>query len=70
MEATDKSASIRLSFSVGAAAEDLSKKLSGVTVKIKGIKLHAFVRVSRTAKTTIGIVPMRGHMTKYTQPLP
>lgn len=46
IEATDKSASIRISFADGAAAEDLSRKLRGVTVKIKGVKLHAFVRVS------------------------
>lgn len=30
---------------MGAAAEDLARKLQGVTVKIKGVKLHAFVRV-------------------------
>lgn len=46
IEATDKSASIRVAFSARAAAEDLSRKLRGTTVKIKGVKLHAFVRVS------------------------
>lgn len=46
IDVTDKSASIRTSFSVRAAAEELARKLSGVTVKIKGVKLHAFVRVS------------------------
>ena len=45
IEATDKTASIKISFSQGAAAQDLSRKLRGVTVKIKGVKLHAFVRV-------------------------
>lgn len=45
IEATDKSASIRVAFSARAAAEDLSRQLRGVTVKIKGVKLHAFVRV-------------------------
>lgn len=45
IEATDKSASIRAAFSEQSAAEDLSRKLRGVTVKIKGVKLHAFVRV-------------------------
>ncbi|CAM9933789.1 unnamed protein product [Scytosiphon promiscuus] len=50
IEATDKSASIRAAFSAQAAAEDLSRKLRGVTVKIKGVKLHAFVReVSESA---------------------
>eukprot|EP00903_Cladosiphon_okamuranus_P016992 g15661.t1 len=44
IEATDKSASIRVAFSARAAAEDLSLKLRGTTVKIKGVKLHAFVR--------------------------
>lgn len=47
IEATDKSASIRVAFSAQPAAEDLSRKLRGVTVKIKGVKLHAFVRVGR-----------------------
>lgn len=46
VEATDKSASIRISFEAGAAAEVLSSQLRGVTIKIKGVKLHAFVRVS------------------------
>lgn len=51
IEATDKTASIKISFSVGAAAEDLSRKLRGVTVKIKGVKLHAFVRVREASET-------------------
>eukprot|EP00752_Nemacystus_decipiens_P005355 g4856.t1 len=47
IEATDKSASIRVAFSARAAAEDLSRQLRGTTVKIKGVKLHAFVRETR-----------------------
>lgn len=46
IEATDKSASIRVAFSAAADADALSRSLRGVTVKIKGVKLHAFVRVS------------------------
>lgn len=49
VEVTDKSAMIRVSFSSGAASEDLARKLRGVTVKIKRVKLHAFVRVSHTS---------------------
>ncbi|CAM9983023.1 unnamed protein product, partial [Hapterophycus canaliculatus] len=51
IEATDKSASIRVAFSTGPAAEDLSRKLRGVTVKIKGVKLHAFVREASESST-------------------
>ena len=51
VEATDKTAIINISFSVGSAAEDLSRKLQGVTVKIKGVKLHAFVRVRKSKET-------------------
>ena len=57
IEATDKSASIRISFSARAAAEDLSLKLRGTTVKIKGVKLHAFVRVRASPRIPKYIPP-------------
>lgn len=58
---TDKSASIRISFSVRAAAEELARKLSGVTVKIKGLKLHSFVRVSECARYVIDLSTLFVH---------
>ncbi|CAM9575627.1 unnamed protein product [Ectocarpus sp. 12 AP-2014] len=55
IEATDKSASIRVAFSAAADADALSRSLRGVTVKIKGVKLHAFVReVSESAVLSEG----------------
>lgn len=57
IEATDKTASIKISFSAGTAAQDLSRKLRGVTVKIKGVKLHAFVRVREALETHALLAP-------------
>ncbi|CAB1101046.1 unnamed protein product [Ectocarpus sp. CCAP 1310/34] len=55
IEATDKSASIRVAFSAAADADALSRSLRGVSVKIKGVKLHAFVReVSESAVLSEG----------------
>lgn len=42
----DTLAKVRASFSTKAAAEHLASKLDGVTVRIKGSKLHSSVRVS------------------------